>query len=467
MMPPLLALLLLCAPESSTVAPRPRLSPGSVAWLDVQVRLERRPRRPEVRLLAIGGDGPAELLPHPILAGVDGRTARVRVPLRVRAGAPSGVLATARGTVVVTEAGGERALGRRRVEHRVRVGPPKPPAADLAGLRRRFAAWRARLDPPRAAPGALLLEPPPDRPRSSPPDPVVEVELQAALEAMRVRARLEGSAAALEAVAEAESTLPLDAERMPFSTVASSLRHAARALAALRFREARAELDAQRRTGVARPPELAVLLLLKGLVDAAAGRRSAADAALGQALCLDPEVAPPPLPPYFLRRVAAARRASRCETGLSLAIGELAWFRDEGRAGVRLPLEAHPDPFRLVDRVEAERFGAGGAPAETWVMEVGEREALAARFFGLPDPPPEQILVRVTAFDRYGHVLAREGDPDPVRRALPRVESDGLPAWVWWAGGAVLVVGAAVAGGVALDQGGGVTRGIGPVRVDF
>lgn len=445
---PLLALILLAAAPQPVTRPLTRALPaGTVAWLSVEVAVSgtANPAKSDLRLLGYDREGPVRLLPHVRLIQQRRGRVLVEVPVLVEATARPASVATARGTVVV-DLGSAR--GRARVERRVRIGPPDGPSA--AELRPAYEAWSARAEAARAR-GEV--------------DPEAEVEVLAALEGLRGRAASDPDARAQLA--------RIELDRPPLSDpsqgrIETRLREAARALARARFAEARDLASSVRKSGHATPDELARSLVLLGVLERLHGHASAASTALGQALCLRPDLPVPDLPDDDLRFVAAARATSTCGR-ITLAPLDPSWHRDPaGAPELHLPLQVEGDPFHLVTRIEVERFQLGGLPTGR-VAEVSERGRAQVLFPTLEEEAGEQVLLRVRLFDAYGNTVLRQGEPEALRLdAGPAPERpSNLGPWWLWAGGALVVVGGVVVAVWAAEQDTSVHRGLGPFTVEF
>lgn len=455
------------------------LAPGGVSWVEVSVPLTR-PLPGAAWALVLGAEaGPARLLPFAEVVRTARRAATVRVPVHL---APEASTGRARGTLVVVPAGEERAVGRAPVTRVVRARGGGT-ALDTAALVAAHAGWTEVALAHRAAFPSLAQARLDVNQRMSVPElDAVEaarglgrarVERFAAEAALRARflddPTLETQREALAGLAQLETeTLP-----PPRDTVARTLSRIEADLRRGRLSRARGRVDSLRRAGTANRSELARLLLFEGLLAAARGLRSGTDIAIGQALCLQPNLSVDLGQPLLTAPLAPRKRNSPCRDG-TISVGPLAAERrmQDGAAALAVLGRVDDDPFQLVTEARVERFGPGGGHIFTVTAPVDERRRFEARFTGERERlhAPNQVGIRVSLLDRTGVVVARGGAPDPLLVPLEDGEGVGgfsVPGWVWWTAGALVLVGAATAGAVVASDQQEVRRGLGPFTVDF
>jgi hypothetical protein len=229
-----------------------------------------------------------------------------------------------------------------------------------------------------------------------------------------------------------------------------------------------------RASAAARPRELARALVLEAALAVGRGHVTEAERLIGQSRCLAPDVSTAIGLPVLAALAAPAFEADPCR-GRQIEVGQVAATRvgvETAEAGLSVQVEVEHDPAHLVATVLVERLGPGGGPRGSRearvepgrpaeVTFVGRREALHA---------PIRASLRVELRDRFGATVARRGARDPLVVRLrdgPGVGGLVVPDWVWVALGGAAVVGAGVAVGLAVGDGGGVERVVGPVSVSF
>ncbi len=220
------------------------------------------------------------------------------------------------------------------------------------------------------------------------------------------------------------------------------------------------------------PARLPEVLLRLGLIEAARGEDEAAATAIGQALCLRPDLVPPVLRPPMAAAFEEVRRRGRCPKPLAVhSIGAEAVTTEEG-SGVRVRALVGPDPYHLVDRGTLELLDAADAVRAT--REVGtERGDLAALVvvFGEAEVGAregDRVRVRLRAVDAVGLELVRQEATDLtlVQDTAPP-DAEGVAWWIWVVGGVALAA-AGTTTAVLLATGDRTPeRTIGPIDVRF
>lgn len=472
---PVLALLVLAAPQPAPIVEDAAPRQGRVTWRSVELSMPDAPRdRLYARVERAEVEG-AEVPPYAELVGEDRGRARVRYPVAVPAGARK---VSARVRVALYAIGQRAPLVEKadRWETAVEPALARPLDAldaDAWNVRAETAAADLPYDRARLRTDAPVALPPPRQMRLAHLEglsTLARARLEAWAARFELRARAQaGETAALRALAKQAKATERAGEACVDATLAACLAGAEAALERLELVEARARATSARRRPAPYPTELARLLRVEGALAWLAGEESVHLAAFGQARALDPEGAPSfqlpplegrPLEPSFggpaepleLEVTAALRTAK--EDGLAIEV-----FGNVVR-----------DPFRLVQRLRVEWIGSASSvrgATESTLLDDGTFQArIPADSLGGVD----SAFLRIEAKDRSGHVVRTLGDPDPVRVELSDGEGVGgfeLPSWVWWVAGGVAVAGG-LAAGIAVASGEEeVRRGIGPVTVEF
>lgn len=374
-------------------------------------------------------------------------TLHFKLPLRASVAAAG--TRTVRGTLTLKL--GEKTLARYPIVRTVRVSAAKPDVGQLDALVKGYERWFYQAK----------------RSTNFGAKNLARTEMEAAKARVRAMALLEGGDQAVIGLSKID-TLQVEQTEIPLptGTVQDGIKDARLLLKNLRFAKAERLLRAIYRSKVARPKELAQVLLLLGSVELISGRRNAGGRSAGQALCLWPSQPIPDLHRTMVDALQKSRESSPCETETELSITSVSTGPSED--SIEVTLRAAPDPFQLIRRVRVSWLQKG--QAKHAVSEVAGEKAVAQIVASFP-PASDEVLLRAEAFDSLGNRVSVLGDPEPDRRVVSGLVNDegfSVPEWVWWTGGAVVLTAAAVAGGVWLaTQEDDPSRGIGPISVEF
>lgn len=231
-------------------------------------------------------------------------------------------------------------------------------------------------------------------------------------------------------------------------------------------------LNALRKKGAVEVGQLGKALRLLGAIHAIRGRQAEAISHFGRALCVQPGLGPGTRRQPILRLFEQVKRAGNC--GQRVHIESLEAQRQASPEGLVVVVRVYfgPDPYEVISGGDIEMWGVGGSLIEVKQerAEHGKRPYLEGVFAdeGDLENVAGQILIRAMIKSLSGVAVDRRGFPDPVAVQLTErddIATQGIPWWVWLAGGALVAGGAATALVFLLP--GDEVRGIGPVTATF
>ncbi|MCC7386216.1 MAG: hypothetical protein IT384_30515 [Deltaproteobacteria bacterium] len=475
-----------------------RLHRGNSVFAQVTVRLREEPTGPLAIRIRPRPAGGVEVLPYgqPIALreGRRGRlTAETYVVLTAEPTAATSTVVTGAGLELV-DSGNDLVVGQASVRFEVAVVPAAPTAAGieldrLGYLRHQQLAAAAKALMPNLAKMVRLddLELPPEG------YPLTKEERQALTAFVRSRVRMDIARrrlraavdvadrtlarGALRAIASLAPEVKLNAPRSrePIADARSLLDSLRSDIDDLRLERAERTLMRLRLEPSLSRPLLARTLLLQGAIAAIRGDENKTLSLYGQALCLDPDIAP--ASSRFILREPFDALKSRGRCAKPLGVHSASAGRRDGAHGVEIVVRVlfGPDPFHVIERGRVQLLGQGGRAiaSDEVVAQRGDLSTIEASFDAKSVPAEEgTITVRVIAVDMIGIPLATYEAPEAAplvvaETVAPAVigEGGGWPWWVWAVGGAVLASAATTA--VLIATTGEERPGIGPIGVTF
>ncbi len=451
------------------------------------------PQRPRAVPVAVRADRNVGTAPWAEVLEIKGRRATVRYAVRSRPG-PGGTFGL-KFVLDLQDGLSAKTLGRIRVQHQLQVTPVPADAEALRKDRQAYlhhqakatAAYRdlpqlkdfLRLDRVDRAPSASRVS---DDQRKT-LQAFLTHRLLADVAHVRIRAAAEHpdltfaerAAQTLGSLSQRPTGPAASARAIEGVTAQIALQMTQRALDDLKIDIAEGFLNKLRTSGRLSPEQLAESLAMLGAISYLRKKPQDAIRAYGAALCLQPSLPDPSQHPILKARFQRAQAQPGCPEGLGIeSVSAERKVGDEG-ISVQVRVRLKPDPNGIISGGTVQLWGSGGRVERSATPRVEVEDGVPYLVADLADDEDtrttEHLLVTVFAKHLSGIVLASAGDPDPVFVAVAHAELGDaplVPTWLWWAAGAVAVVGGATAGIWALSQQQGtVERGIGPVGVRF